>query len=322
MKLLSVMKVLLLCMLVATCHPKAKKAEEKKDKKEPNICAGIDVSMLTQVGADLLKAPAFVVNVEVTGNTVRTFWKKKGNQAYSVLRDGVALPNTPCYCGEYVDQNVPAGSHTYSVNGTTVTVLVQGTGGGGTPVPTNNIIMLDFDGQTVSGTSWNYSGDMYFPPSGLSQEKIDSIVTGFKTALAQFPVTVITDERLFHAENGQRIIFTPYYQWFGAVSGTSFEGTFGEIPETPCFVFTSILADLVNACITAGVHEGGHTLDLTHAVDTCGTQQYGTAGQWMGSNFQLLPSQHYWQAPGISKTHTGGCATVNEPQVILNKLTK
>ena len=37
------------------------------------------------------------------------------------------------------------------------------------------VIFLDFDGQTVSGTSWNVSGTIYAAPSGLTNDQITEI---------------------------------------------------------------------------------------------------------------------------------------------------
>ncbi|MFZ1314270.1 MAG: hypothetical protein WAR38_15500, partial [Chitinophagaceae bacterium] len=37
------------------------------------------------------------------------------------------------------------------------------------------VLFLDFDGHTVSGTSWNYAGPIVCAPSGLDNTKITTI---------------------------------------------------------------------------------------------------------------------------------------------------
>jgi len=201
------MRYLIIAILFASC---VKSSQKENIKREPTKCT-FDVSAIQRA------RPSFKFNVSVTGSTVRLFWKKQKNQVYTVTRNGQFVYS--CTCGEYYDLNVLTGTYVYTINGYSVTVLVQGA----QPSPQNNVILLDFDGHLVTGSSWNYSGDIYMAPSGLSQSQIDYIITDTRTKFAQFPVTVTTDESLYNATTRrQRLVYTTYYQWFGAVGGTSF----------------------------------------------------------------------------------------------------
>jgi hypothetical protein len=145
----------------------------------------------------------------------------------------------------------------------------RGGGGGGTPPPTANpgVILLDFDGHTVSGTPWNYNGAFVCTPANLSAVAMGSIVDRMENDFAPFYITVTTDEAVYNAANPSRrtrVILTETWEWFGQAGGTAFIGSFTWGDNTPCFVFSSLLGYNEKQIAEAASHEAGHTLGLRH----------------------------------------------------------
>lgn len=156
---------------------------------------------------------------------------------------------------------------------------VPGTGGGGgTTIPptstsATNLILLDFDGGIVSGTSWNYNGDIAYAPSGLADSIIAAIIARVKQAFDSLNVIITIDESAYNAtatNHRQKEIFTTtHHDWFGdGAAGTSFIGSFGS--EQPCWVFTDLMKFSIRTRETA-CHEIGHALGCHHGVLDDGT---------------------------------------------------
>lgn len=143
-----------------------------------------------------------------------------------------------------------------------------GSGGGGSiPPPANaSVILLDFDGQLVSGTSWNYAGDIICAPANLSADAINLIINRVTNDYSPFNVVVTTDEAVFNATSANRIrlIFTESWEWFGQAGGTAMLNTFTVGSITPCFVFSSLLNYNIKNISEAAAHEVGHTIGLNH----------------------------------------------------------
>ena len=258
--------------------------------------------------------PPFTLNATpLSSTTVKLSWKKQGRQTFDIYRDSVLILSA--YTGtSYTDTGLmPSTLYTYTVNGASATVRTL------EPFvpPTNsaNVLLLDVDGHLVTGTSWNSNGDFYVDPSGLSNEEVQIVLSGIRSAFSPFSLMVTTDESIYEAadpSNRQREIITPTYQWFGAAGGVAFLNSFGTaIGSTgqPCFVFSSLLAYRTKDIIFAGAHEAGHTLGLFHAADYCG-QAYSTGPWFMGGNYQQL--SYGWQASGLDSR----CEIVCEPCVI------
>lgn len=157
-----------------------------------------------------------------------------------------------------------------------------GTGGTGTTAPP--VLLLDFDGHTVSNTSWNAFGDIVCSPANLSYEATGMIFNRIANDYSPFNVIVTTDEAVFNAAASTkrlRVIFTESWEWFGQAGGTAFLNSFGMTIENPCFVFTSLLNYNHKAIAEAGSHEMGHTLGLKHQSTYNGTallSQYNYGG--------------------------------------------
>lgn len=145
-------------------------------------------------------------------------------------------------------------------------------GGGGTPP--SGVILLDFDGQLVSGTSWNYAGNINCVPANLTATAMSSIMDRIINDYAPFNVVVTTDESVYNAANAtrrMRVIITETWEWFGQAGGTSFLNSFTWGNNTPCFVFSSLLNYNEKKIAEASSHEAGHTFGLRHQATYNGT---------------------------------------------------
>jgi hypothetical protein len=139
-------------------------------------------------------------------------------------------------------------------------------GKGGTNTGTA-VILLDFDGQTVSNTSWNFNGPIVCAPANLSASDIANIVQRVGIDYSPFNITVTTSETVYNAAPAtkrMRVIVTETWEWFGQAGGTSFVGSFTWGDNTPCFVFSSLLNYNTKNIAEASSHEAGHTLGLYH----------------------------------------------------------
>lgn len=131
----------------------------------------------------------------------------------------------------------------------------------------SSVIFLDFDGQTVNGTSWNYAGPLYLGASGLNSTQITDVFNRVAEDYRPFNVNITTDSTKFFAApvaNRMRVIITVNYEWYGSAGGVAFVGSFTWGDNTPCFVFSSLLGYNVKNISEATSHEAGHTLGLYH----------------------------------------------------------
>ncbi len=131
----------------------------------------------------------------------------------------------------------------------------------------SSVIFLDFDGQTVVNTSWNFNGPIYAGPSGLSNGQIVSAFNRVAEDYRPFNVNVTTDSTKYWAapaNRRMRVIITVTSDWYGSAGGVSYVGSFTWGDNTPCFVFSALLALNEKYVAEAASHEAGHTLGLYH----------------------------------------------------------
>jgi thrombospondin type 3 repeat protein len=138
-----------------------------------------------------------------------------------------------------------------------------------TPYLATPVMLLVFEGDTVTNTGWNVSGPIYATPANLTEDQKLSVINRFKEAYAAFNVTFTTDKNVYLAtrsDKRQKIIFTENDTWYCTTSpctgGVSFTGSFGS--DNPSFVFTGALGYSTFLIGEAGIHEGGHTVGLRH----------------------------------------------------------
>lgn len=132
-------------------------------------------------------------------------------------------------------------------------------------------IFLDFDGHTVTGTSWNYNGTIYAGACTLDTASIRLVFNRVAEDFRPFRVNVTTDSTVFfraRTTRRQRVLLTVSWEWFGQqVGGVANTNTFSDIGDDPCFIFTSLHQNNVKNIAEATSHEVGHTLGLFHQAD-------------------------------------------------------
>lgn len=130
------------------------------------------------------------------------------------------------------------------------------------------VIFLDFDGHTVSGTSWNYAGPIICNPTALDNSQITTVFNRVAEDYRPFDINVTTDSTKFlaaPATKRMRVLLTTSHSWYGnGAGGVAFVGSFIWGDDTPCFIFTALLNNNVKNIAEAASHEAGHTLGLYH----------------------------------------------------------
>jgi hypothetical protein len=157
--------------------------------------------------------------------------------------------------------------------------------------PGGAVILLDFDGEIISGTSWTFPEGTNFAPANLTASDITEIVNRVSNDFSPFNVTVTTDNAVYNAANAvkrTRIMITESYEWFGnSMGGISFVGSFTWGDNTPGFVFSSLLYYNLKKISEAVSHEAGHTLGLLHETvydANCNMTTEYNPGQGSGEN--------------------------------------
>lgn len=128
-------------------------------------------------------------------------------------------------------------------------------------------IYLDFDGQYVTGSSWNWNGPINALPADLSNDAISEIFNRVSEDYRPFNINITTDSSVYLAapfNQRTRIIITTTSAWYGSAGGVSFVGSFTWGDETPAWVFSALLNNNLKNIAEACSHEMGHTLGLQH----------------------------------------------------------
>jgi hypothetical protein len=130
----------------------------------------------------------------------------------------------------------------------------------------NAVILLDFDGETVSNTNWR---DGTYPSSGMTISEMKSIFDSVAYDFRQFNtrLTLTTDEEVYNSapiNKRVRIIFTERTNTNSIEDGEAVLGSFTSGDNTPCFVYTAELGHNTKLIREIASHELGHTFNLRH----------------------------------------------------------
>ena len=126
---------------------------------------------------------------------------------------------------------------------------------------------LDFDGQVVKGSAWNWDSTIHAKPASLSSSSITEIFSRVAEDFRIFNLNITTDSVVFKKappSKRVRIIITPTSKWYGEAAGVSFVNSFTWGDDTPAWVFTVLLENNPKYIAEASSHEIGHTMGLQH----------------------------------------------------------
>ena len=141
-----------------------------------------------------------------------------------------------------------------------------------------NVLLLDFDGEYVSNTSWNGGADIDAQPSGFSDAKALTCWRVMAEDYLPFDVNVTTNESVFLAvpmNKRMRVIYTPTTDAAPGSGGVAYLYSFNDNDNEPCWVFNSG----TRSASETGSHEAGHTFGLQHDGDN-GGDYYSGHGDW------------------------------------------
>jgi hypothetical protein len=192
-------------------------------------------------------------------------------------------------------------------------------------------IFLDFDGHTVSGTSWNVNGPFTCAGTTLNSTQITEIFNRVAEDYRPFRVNVTTEESKFNAApvtKRMRVILTISNSWYGnGAGGVAFVNSFTWGDDTPCFVFTALLNNNVKNISEAAAHEAGHTLGLYHqAVYDANCNYVSDYNQGTGSGeigWAPIMGVGYYRNFTIwhNGPNAGGCNQIQNDLDIITSLT-
>lgn len=187
-------------------------------------------------------------------------------------------------------------------------------------------IFLNFDGEYVSGTSWNWNGPISAEPAGLSAGAVTEIFNRVAEDYRPFNINITTDPAVYAAapyNKKAHVIVTPTSAWYGSAGGVSFVGSFTWGDNTPSWVFSALLYNNTKNIAEACSHEAGHMLGLQHQssynADCAKTAEYN-AGQGSGE-IGWAPIMGVGYAKNLTTWHIGantaGCSVIqNDMDVI------
>ncbi len=143
------------------------------------------------------------------------------------------------------------------------------------------VVLLDFDGQVVTGSYWNGGNTINAAPSGFDNNTILEIWDLMSEDYLPFALNITTSEAVYQAapaNRRMRCIFTPTNTAAPGSGGVAYIGSFSWGNETPCWVFNGG----VKGAGEAGSHEIGHTVGLLHdgRNTTPHEEYYAGNGNW------------------------------------------
>lgn len=183
-------------------------------------------------------------------------------------------------------------------------------------------IFFDFDGHTVSTSIWNNGNPLLCEGAGLTDAQITEIFNRVAEDYRPFDVNITTDSAVFLAaplDKRIRIIVTTTSDWYPAVGGVAYVGSFTWGDDTPGFVFSNRLgpfnAKMVAECCS---HESGHTMGLSHQSKydvSCSLTATYNDGEGNGETgwAPIMGNSYYRNKTGWNNGPTpGGCNSLQD----------
>jgi hypothetical protein len=188
-------------------------------------------------------------------------------------------------------------------------------------------LFLDFDGQTVTGTAWNWGGPIVAQPSGFSTSAITEIFNRVSEDYRPFNINITTDSTVYFAapiKQRTRIIITPTWQWYPVqAGGVAFVGSFIFGDDTPAWVFSGLLNNNTKYVAEAISHESGHTLGLQHQSSydgSCNKTAEYSAGVGTGE-IGWAPIMGVGYSKNLTTWHKGpntvSCGTIQDDMAVI-----